>query len=96
MSIYLELAGEGPEIVWLRHWSIRESADGARHFVGYSQETRNGRVSTKIVQLDGDTRTAGTLSGRIYQLVGPSGYHGDAEYVFNRVAEVAARIRTAG
>lgn len=86
MSIYLELAGQGPEIVWLSHWSIRESAHGARHFVGYSRETRNGRVSTKILHLDGATRTAQTLSGRIYQLVGPSGYHADAEFVFNTVA----------
>ncbi|APA84087.1 hypothetical protein BJG93_00705 [Paraburkholderia sprentiae WSM5005] len=86
MSIYLEAAGDGPDIVWLSSWSIRESHDGAKHFVGYSQETRSGRVSTKIVQLDGATRTAGTLSGRIYQLVGRSGYHPDAEYVFSTVA----------
>lgn len=52
MSIYLELAGEGPEIVWLKDWSIRETADGAKHLVGYSLETSNGRVSTKIVHLD--------------------------------------------
>ncbi|MGF6634153.1 hypothetical protein OKW38_002837 [Paraburkholderia sp. MM5496-R1] len=87
MSIYLEIAGDGPEIVWLSHWSIRESADGARHFVGYSRETRNGRVSTKVLHLDSTTRTAQTLSGRIYQLVGPSGYHADAEFVFNTVAK---------
>ncbi|WP_321927853.1 hypothetical protein [Paraburkholderia guartelaensis] len=87
MSIYLELAGNGPEIVWLSHWSIRESAHGARHFVGYSRETRNGRVSTKILHLDSATRTAQTLSGQIYQLVGPSGYHADAEFVFNTVAK---------
>ncbi|MGF6787366.1 hypothetical protein [Paraburkholderia sp. 35.1] len=86
MSIYLELAGEGAEIVWLAHWSIRETADGARHFVGYSLETSNGRVSTKIVHLDKATRTAQTLSGRIYQLVGPSGHSVDAEYVFNTFA----------
>ncbi|MGF6507677.1 hypothetical protein [Paraburkholderia sp. 32] len=87
MSIYLQLAAEGAEIVWLRHWSIRESAEGAKHFVGYSQETHNGRVSTKIVHLDKATRTAQTLSGRIYQLVGPSGYNADGEYVFNTVAK---------
>jgi hypothetical protein len=87
MSIYLQLAGEGPEIVWLSHWSIRESADGARHLVGYSRETRDGRVSTKVLHLDGATRTAQTLNGQIYQLVGPSGYHVDAEFVFNTVAK---------
>lgn len=87
MSIYLQLAGEGAEIIWLKNWSIRESAEGSRHFVGYSQETRNGRVSTKIVHLERATRTAQTLSGRIYQLVGRSGYNADAEYVFNTVAK---------
>ncbi|WP_051481604.1 hypothetical protein [Paraburkholderia nodosa] len=87
MSIYLQLPGESPEIVWLSHWSIRESADGTRHFVGYSRETRNGRVSTRILHLDGATHTAQTLSGRIYQLVGPTVYHADAEFVFNTVAK---------
>jgi hypothetical protein len=88
MSIYGHPAGEGADIVWLERWSIREFADGARHFVGYSRETRDGRVSTKIIQLDCAARTARTSSGRIYQLVGPSGYSGDSEYVFRRVAEV--------
>ncbi|MGF6370885.1 hypothetical protein OKW40_003635 [Paraburkholderia sp. RAU6.4a] len=87
MSIYLQLAGEGPEIVWLADWSIREAADGARHFVGYSLETSNGRLSTKIVHLHRATRTAQTLSGRIYQLVGPSGHNAEAEYVFNTFAK---------
>ena len=87
MSIYLQQAGEGAEIVWLENWSIRESADDANHFVGYSLETYTGCVSTKIIHLDRATRTANTLSGRIYQLVGPSGYDADAEYVFNTVSK---------
>ncbi|SIT36593.1 conserved hypothetical protein [Paraburkholderia ribeironis] len=87
MSIYLELAGEGAEIVWLKDWSIRESADGSWHFVGYSLETSNGRLSTKIVHLDRATRTAQTLNGQIYQLVGASGHNLDAEFVFNSFAK---------
>ncbi|MFM0527363.1 hypothetical protein PQR11_20585 [Paraburkholderia strydomiana] len=87
MIIYSQRAGEGAEIVWLEHWSIRESADGARRFVGCNCATRRGCVSEKIFFLDSATRTAHTLSGRIYQLVGPSGYNVDAEYVFNTIAK---------
>ncbi|SDC46901.1 hypothetical protein [Paraburkholderia lycopersici] len=87
MPIYLRQGEQGAEIVWLAHWSIRETSEGARHFVGYSMETSSGRVSSKIFHLDRATRTAQTLSGRIYQLVGPSGHSVDAEYVFNTVAK---------
>jgi len=48
MIIYSQRAGEGAEIVWLEHWSIRESADGARRFVGCNCATRRGCVSEKI------------------------------------------------
>ena len=75
------------EIVWLEHWSIHESADGATHIVGCSQETHNGRVGTKIFYLDKATRTAYTSSGRIYQLVGSSGRNNDAEYALNTAAK---------
>jgi hypothetical protein len=88
MSIYLQPPGIGSDVVWLERWSIREFADGAQYFVGYSRETRDGRVSTKIVQFDNSARTARTLSGRVYQLVGMSGWESNAEYVFNTVANV--------
>jgi hypothetical protein len=88
MSIYLHPPGEGPEIVHLLHWSIREFDNGKRFFVGFSRDTRDGRVSTAIAELDAVARTARTASGRIYQLVGLSGYSSDGEYVFSRVAEI--------
>lgn len=87
MSIYLHHRGQGPETVTLECWSIREFEDGARHFVGYSRDSLDGRVSTKIVELDVEGRTARTASGRRYVLVGPSGSNADAEYVWSRVAK---------
>lgn len=87
MSFYLHHRGQGPETVTLECWSIRQFEDGARHFVGYSRESLDGRVSTQIVELDIDSRTARTASGRRYVLMGPGGYNVDAEYVWNRVAK---------
>ncbi|CPH56561.1 Uncharacterised protein [Burkholderia pseudomallei] len=88
MSIYLHRRNEGPNTVRLGNWSIREFENGARHFVGYNLETRDGRVSTAIVALDVASRMGRTESGRIYVLEGRSGYHRDAEYVFDRVAAI--------
>ncbi|NIE63051.1 hypothetical protein [Burkholderia sp. Ax-1719] len=88
MSIYSHPPGDGCEVVHLEHWSIRQFENGKRFFVGYSQETRDGRVSAEIVDLDPATRIGRTASGRVYKLVGCSGINGDAEYVFTRVREI--------
>jgi hypothetical protein len=89
MSLYLHQSpSEGDETVRLESWSIRQFDGGARHFVGFSLETHDGRVSTAITELNVQARTARTLSGRRYELVGASGYNSDAEYVFNRVREI--------
>lgn len=89
MSLYLhQPPSESDETVRLESWSIRQFEGGARHFVGFSLETHDGRVSTAITELDVEARTARTASGRRYELVGGSGYNSDAEYVFNRVKEI--------
>jgi hypothetical protein len=89
MSLYLHLPpSESDETVRLESWSIRQFEGGARHFVGFSLETHDGRVSTAITEMNIEARTARTASGRTYQLVGASGYNSDAEYVFNRVREI--------
>jgi hypothetical protein len=72
---------EVPEIV-LRHWSIRQLPDGSRHFVGYNHRDREGRVSSTIVEFDVATMRGRTRSGRVYEIVGPPGRDGDAEYVW--------------
>jgi hypothetical protein len=70
-----------PQIV-LTHWSVRELPDGDRHFVGYNISYPEGRVSSKILEFDPETMRGKTRSGRVYQLDGKPGYHGDAEYVW--------------
>lgn len=70
---------ERPEIV-LRNWKIFE-VDGKRYFYGYNVIDGEGRVSSSIEMFDKKTMKGITRSGRIYQLEGSTGYHGDAEHV---------------
>jgi len=63
------------EIV-LVSWTIFEVTsklcpDKTRHFVGYSANGREGRVSSPIVRFDRVNMVGKTRSGRIYQLQGP-------------------------
>lgn len=77
---------ESPEIV-LSLWSIRESADGRRFFVGRNEDGGAGRVSTAIQSFDPQTRVGITLSGRRYVLVGRGGWCSDGEYVWTLAAK---------
>ncbi|CAB3755470.1 hypothetical protein LMG29542_02602 [Paraburkholderia humisilvae] len=52
--------GEGPEIAFLKRWSIREIEGGGRYLVGWCVANRDGRVSTEIVEFDADARRART------------------------------------
>lgn len=52
------------------------------HFVGYAQY--EGRVCSPVIEYDKKTHRGLTKSGRIYELVGPSGHNNDAMYVWNR------------
>jgi hypothetical protein len=76
-----------PEIK-LTQWSIKECdrKDGrrTRHFIGYDIKGNEGRVSSAIVEFDPARKRARTGSGRVYELVGPSGHHRDADYVWER------------
>ncbi|WP_207002729.1 hypothetical protein [Trinickia mobilis] len=83
MSIYISAGvGEVPQI-YLECWSIRQTRDGDRHFVGFNIANRDGRVSSRIVELDCTHRVGVTTSGRRYRLLGRAGYNSDAEYVWN-------------
>lgn len=70
-----------PQVV-LSSWRIMETPEGTRHFVGYNENWREGRVSSAIQAFDPVTLVGRTRSGRIYQLRGASGYNSDAEYVW--------------
>lgn len=56
--------------------------DGTFHFVGLNAATYRGRVSSEIEEFDTDTSEGRTRSGRVYQLLGSSGFAGVAEYVW--------------
>jgi len=71
-----------PSITLIR-WCVFELEDGDRHFVGYCPENREGRVSSRIAEFDPATMQGVTRSGRVYRLLGPSGYDADAAYVWN-------------
>lgn len=63
IPIYLELPGEGSEVVYLERWSIREFDNGERRFVGFSRQTRDGRMSAPIVELDAEDAEAVQRAG---------------------------------
>lgn len=70
-----------PSITLVR-WSVMETDTGERHFVGFNIEDREGRVSTAIRSFDPATACGVTMSGRIYRLIGPTGYDPDGEWVW--------------
>ena len=74
--------------VMLERWSIRQTRNGARHFVGFSLVDAEGRVSTPISEFNPETGFGVTESGSRYQLVGRAGHDTDAEYVWNKVIKV--------
>lgn len=51
------------------------------HFVGYTGW--EGRVCSAVQTYDPNTKRGVTRSGRVYELVGDSGYNSDAMYVWS-------------
>lgn len=76
---------EEPSIT-LTSWMIIETVEPepSRHFVGYNDAGREGRVSSPIVTFDAETMRGQTHTGRVYELSGSSGLNGDADYVLGR------------
>jgi hypothetical protein len=66
----------------LLQWSVLETHDGTRHFVGADERDLTGRVSSEVVTFDRLTLRGQTRSGRIYQLIGQPGWSSNAEYVW--------------
>lgn len=59
------------------------SEHGTLHLTGYVQQLGEGRVSSPVSDFYPAARTARSSSGRTYLLVGPTGHHPDAEYVWS-------------
>jgi hypothetical protein len=77
----------------LADWQVAQLPDGARHLVGYAVNAREGRTSSRIVQFDFERLRAVTSSGRVYELVGPPGYHSDAQYVWERWQRINSVVK---
>lgn len=100
MSVWRPSSVVARPSVTLRDWCVFEVPGTAKHemrtthFVGYSVEEREGRVSSCIILLDRAGGRGTTKSGRIYELQGPPGLDGDGAYTWgrwqsiNRVSEV--------
>ncbi|HZR34082.1 MAG TPA: hypothetical protein VFA75_01820 [Nevskia sp.] len=69
--------------VHLRDWDIRQDTAGRCYFVGTRADNGDGRVSTPIVEFDAEHRRGRTRSGRVYELLGPSGRSRNGEYVWS-------------
>jgi len=59
-----------------------------RHFVGLDASDRTGRVSSAVETFDVEAAQGTTQSGRVYTLVGESGYADEARYVWDRWCRV--------
>lgn len=55
--------------VTLERWGIMRDASGYR-LVGIAADTKGGRISSPVIDYDGNAMTAETASGRIYCLQG--------------------------
>jgi len=67
------------------NWSIYEATfqdnTKSRHLVGFIED-KFGRATSAIKKWDAKNKVITTRSGRIYFLDGPTGYDGDANYVW--------------
>ncbi|MEO8119743.1 MAG: hypothetical protein ABI606_10525, partial [Rhodoferax sp.] len=64
------------------HWVTRSNGAIEHHLVGRADG--EGRVSSKVMQVDAAQRRVTTRSGRVYLLAGEPGLDSDAQYVWNR------------
>lgn len=88
MSLWNTNPVNAEPVLTLCSWSVFQTEKGERHFVGYNDRGREGRVSSAITSFDKKTMTGRTSSGRLYALAGPSGYDSDAEYVKHRWIDI--------
>lgn len=66
----------------LLQWRVMKVKGTDIHFVGRADW--EGRVCSAVQTYDPETKRGITASGRCYELLGPSGYNGDAMYVWRR------------
>lgn len=64
----------------LSQWRVMLVEDKDIHFVGWAGW--EGRVCSAVQTYDPETKRGVTKSGRVYELIGPSGHNRDAMYVW--------------
>ena len=80
--------------VRLTDWRVLEATyvdtvePRTRHFVGSDARDGTGRVSSAIASLDVPKLRGITTSGRVYELVGRSVGHSNAEYVWQAYCDI--------
>jgi hypothetical protein len=71
----------------LRNWMVFEAelepGVVTQHLAGDLCQHSEGRVTSALVFVDAEARTARTKSGRLYKLVGEPGLGSQAEYVMD-------------
>lgn len=88
MSTYRPAPASEVPLVNLSRWRVKKITSSLKRLgtaivlVGTDEATGDGRVSSQVKKFDPKTRQAITSTGRVYQLVGPSGMTLDAAYVF--------------
>lgn len=87
--IYSIPSPEQGTVTVIASWSIKEINWGAnelptRHLIGFVRQDSAGRTTSAIQSFDKENRLIQTQSGRLYQLIGEPGTHGDAEYVWEQ------------
>lgn len=81
MAIWKPESIEKEPEVSLKNWIIYEIGN-TRHFVGCNIFEGSGRVSSPIIKFDKEKMVGVTRSGRVYHLIGESGYSSDADYTW--------------
>ena len=84
MPVWMTTPVEEQPSLTLERWRVIQMTEGGRHFVGWCLENKEGRVSSPIAEFDPENLRGVTSTGRVYQLKGPPGLDGDAEYVRDR------------
>jgi hypothetical protein len=74
--------------VSLSSWRILETDEGSKHFVGSNRLDHTGCVSSAVSAFDPFALRGVTRSGRVYQLIGHSGWDRSAQYVWERWCKV--------
>jgi len=63
-------------------WRVMQTEHAERHFVGIRADTRTGRVSSPICELNPATLSGRTTTGRKYRVSGPARWDIDALYTW--------------